>query len=352
MRPPQICLVALVASSVVPVGVWAAEAVEAPSASDAPMVVAGEPVHGRVQPIDVLAGHVYALPGLIDGLQDESADTRARCAFLLGQIASKDAVDPLAEALEDPDRGVRMFAGMALARMGEFDGLPAARAAYEGNRWWIRFWAIDALARLNRVPDMALNDPDPLVRAAAVEGSRGDWGPASARVRYIGPDDAPLYDLIFELTNYLVGETDWWWHAGHYEQIIRGNETIVWLDPTYLEGLTNAAYLYWSLERDVEALATYRRAVSMHPDNWQAHFELGFFYFNAQKRYKDAIPEFERARELGCPPTQARMHAHALEQAGHPEKALEVWRVLVEKNPSDGVARQNMQRLDAVVGPG
>ncbi|MBD3292174.1 MAG: tetratricopeptide repeat protein [Armatimonadia bacterium] len=333
-------------------GAFAAELAEPPSSHDAALLVAGEPQHGRVQPIDVIAGHTWALPALTEGLTSDSADTRARCAFLLGQIASRDASEALEAALEDPSRDVRMFAGMALARMGDFDGYHAARASYDGTRWWIRYWAVDALARLNRIPEVALDDPDPLVRTVARAGSDGSWGPVRPQQQYAGPDDATLDEVMLGFTNYMVGETDWWWHAGHYEQIIRGQETIYWLDPTWLDGLTNAAYLYWSLERDGEALATYRRAVAMHPDRWEAHFELGFFYFNAQERYDDAIPEFAEARELGCPPEKTRMLAHALEHAGHPEKAQEVWQELLANNPRDGVAIQNLKRIESILGAG
>ena len=352
MRAASICLMALAASIVFSAVAVAAEPCAPPSPGEAAEAVAGEPNHDRLQPIPIIAGHTWAVPALINGLDDESAENRARCCFLLGQIASRDAIDPLKDKLDDPSRDVREFAGMALARMGDFDGLEAARAAYYGNRWWIRYWAVDALARLDRVPQVALRDPDPLVRMIAVDGDQGTWGPAALDVEYTGPSDVSLSDTIFGLCNYLIGETDWWWHAGRYEQIIRGNETIVWLDPTWLEGLTNSAYLYWSLERDVEALATYRRAVAMHPDSWESHFELGFFYFNVKERYMDAAAEFQRSRELGCPPDKARMHAHALEKAGRTQEALEVWRDLVAKTPDDLVARHNLRRMEEGAGPG
>ena len=347
MRLITIYLSLLILVTALPTAVCDVPPVQPPATGDAANAVAGAPLHGRLEPIAVLAGHAYAIPTLIAGLESDDADVRARCCFLLGQIASRDCTDALLDALSDSDRTVRMFAGMSLARMGDYDGYHAARASYDGTRWWIRYWAIDALARLNQVPDVALNDPDPLVRALAEDARRGTWGPVSARDEYAGPTDAPLGELMDVFANYLIGETDWWWHAGHYEQVLRGQETIVWLDPTWLDGLTNAGYLYWSLERDGEALATYRRAVAMHPDRWESHFELGFFYFNAQRRFAEAVPEFARARELGCPPVQARMHAHALEDAGRNAEALEVWRELLANTPDDGVVRGNVQRLEA-----
>ncbi|HCA48097.1 MAG TPA: hypothetical protein DEP45_12340 [Armatimonadetes bacterium] len=314
--------------------------------------MAGEPLHGRLEPIAVLAGHSYAVPRLLEGLSGDDPELRARCCFLLGQIATPDVRQPLLEGLDDPDRTVRIFAGIGLARMGDDAGYRAALAACSGSRWWIRYWAVDALARLSRVPQGALADPDPLVAAMACDAVGGGWEPAAATITYSGPSEASLSDLLELFENYMIGETDWWWHAGHYEQIIRGHETIVWLDSSWLEGLTNAAYLYWSLGRDVEALATYRRAVATHPEAWESHFEMGFFYFNAQKRYGHAAREFAQARKLGAPPVQARMHGHALEKAGQIPEALEVWRELVAKNPGDLVARDNLRRVEALVDGG
>lgn len=330
----------------------AAEAVAPPSTTEAAFVVAGEPLHGRLQPIAVLAGHGYAVPRLLEGLSGDDALLRAHCCFLLGQIATDEVRQPLREALDDPDRTVRIFAGISLARMGDASGYQAALAGYSGARWWIRYWAVDALARLGRVPLQALADPDPLVAAMACDAASGGWEPVVAQTSYSGPSEASLGELQDLFASYFIGETDWWWHAGHYEQILRGQETVVWMDPGWLEGLTNAGYLYWSLERDVEALAAYRRAVTLHPDAWESHFELGFFYFNAQKRFDDAAREFARARELGAPPVQARMHAHAIESTGQISEALEVWRELVAKNLADLVAQGNLRRVQALVDDG
>jgi pentatricopeptide repeat protein len=46
------------------------------------------------------------------------------------------------------------------------------------------------------------------------------------------------------------------------------------------------------------------------------------------------------------------MHAHALEKAGRIEEAYEVWHELVANNPEDGVAKQNLQRLEVALESG
>ncbi len=256
-----------------------------PPPEQAPLLIAGEPLpETRILPIPVLEGHVWAIPSLLAGLKDADADTRARCCFLLGQIADHSVRDALVERLSDPDRTVREFAGMALVRMGDWRGNHAARAALEGNRWWVRFWAVEAVGRnlwSNALAPM-LRDPDDLVRTLAREAQKREWEPVEAAVAYSGPVEASVDEVMLRFVDYLIAETDWWWHAGDYPQIIRGLETAIWLDPTYAEGFANAAYLYWSLGRTTEAIATYRRAVVTNPESWLPHWELGFYYFNAQ----------------------------------------------------------------------
>ena len=322
-----------------------------PSASDAPNLIAGEPIHGeRVRPLPVLEGHVYALPVLLEGLAGDDAIIRARCSLLLGEIGSDEAIPALARALDDPDRTVRMVSGIALARMGDERGTAAAAAAMQGQRWWMRFLAVNALGHLGTeraigLIEPALRDPDSLVQDAAAFAILQPGPVEPVGVEYSSPEDESLEDTIFTLTNYLIGETDWWWHAGDYRQIIRGQETIIWLDPSWEEGYSLSAYLYWSLGRNTEAIATYRRGVDVHPESWHLHWEIGFYYFNAQKRFEDAIPHFELARELGSPPEKSRMHAHALERSGQSREALEVWRELREQFGEDAVVELNINRL-------
>ena len=221
-----------------------AEPIEPPAPEMAPVLIAGEALpESRVQPIPVLEGHVWAVPRLVEGLDGDDPAVRARCCFLLGQIGDHSVLDALAQRLDDPERDVREFAGMALSRMGDWRGYHATVAAMRGNRWWIRFWAVDAIGRNVWSTSFApmLRDPDELVRRLAEEAQQRSWTPAQARVAYAGSAEAGIDETVYFLVNYLIGETDWWWHAGRYEQIIRGNETIVWLDPSWLEGLTSGA---------------------------------------------------------------------------------------------------------------
>lgn len=339
-------------------GVALADLPAPPSATEAPEEIAGPPIHGeRTRPIPVIEGHIYALPVLLDGLQSDDPAVRARCCFLLGEIADESALPALAAALEDPDRDVRTFAGIALSRMGDERGVAAAASALTGPRWWVRYLAATALGILGTERAIALvapalRDPDTLVQEAAAYAAEHPGPSEFLQAAYSGPADVDLDDTIFELANYLIAETDWWWHAGDYRQILRANETIRWLDPSWEEGFSLAAYLYWSLGRDTEAIATYHRGLSLHPDSWHLQWELGFYYFNAQKRFQEAIPRFELARELGSPAVESRMHAHALEKAGYLQEALQVWNELREQFGEDGVVTLNIDRLREILQEG
>ncbi len=324
-------------------------AAPAPDSAGAPIEVAGPPVpESRVQAIPVLEGHAYAVPRLVEGLEHETPQVRARCCFLLGQIATDDVVEPLLAMQDDPDREVREFAGISLTRMGDERGEPAARAALSGNRWWVRFWALDAIARQGVEPVVRamLDDPDPLVRKLAEDALRWDWQPARAETIYESDADWTLDELIYHLTDYFAGETDWWWHAGDYPQILRALETAIWLDPGWGEAYGNAGYLYWSLGRNREALGAYRRGVVINPHLWETNFDMGFHYFNVLHDYEKAAHYLGRARELGCPPQHARMHAHALEKTGDLEGALQVFRELAEADPRNPLLQSHIERLE------
>ena len=49
---------------------------------------------------------IQVMPKLIQALTDEYADVRKEAAIALGNLAEPDAINPLQQALDDPDREV------------------------------------------------------------------------------------------------------------------------------------------------------------------------------------------------------------------------------------------------------
>ena len=224
---------------------------------EAPFALAGEAIPGAHLPIPVIRD-IAGSPAA-EGLASADAVV-ARCCFLLGQIGDHSVLDALAARLDDSDRTVREFTSMALARMGDRRGLHASTAALSGNRWWVRFWAVEAIGRTPWSYTLApmLRDPDDLVRALAEEVSEQTWHPFRAAVAYAGPEDAPRRGHAL---HYLVGETDWWWHAVTIRRS-SADRTCIWLGPTWSGGSANAAYLFSGAQAQYRLWPTLRKQCS------------------------------------------------------------------------------------------
>lgn len=91
-------------------------------------------------------------------IRSTKAEERAGSAWILGQIGVFEAINPLLDALRDPDPGVRAAAARSL---GQIKDLP------DINRKVDRFEDIPADIRARDQLKKALNDRDPIVRAAA-----------------------------------------------------------------------------------------------------------------------------------------------------------------------------------------
>jgi len=362
-------------------GARAAAAGPPPEPGIATWELAGGADWPRWLPLPVLRGHEYALPALAQGLRDADAQMRARCAFLVGQVGSPRGVPFLVPTLYDRDRSVRLFSGLSLCLLGDSRGLPAARAALIGTRWWVRYYAVISLWRLGGVffpaeglPSVppgrdaerkrsagavgggrlggeraraalasALDDPDELVRAAARAAL--DAAPPQRSYQAFEADE-PLtaHEFIFLATNYLVGEGDWWFHAGDYVQVQRCQEAAMFVDPTFVDLFGVAGWLYWSMDRNAEAVGAHRRGIEANPASWEVFFSLGFHYFNTG-RFDDALPYLSRACELGAPPAWQHTYAHALEHAGRLEDSLREWQRLRALEPDSHLTPHHIERL-------
>lgn len=121
---------------------------------------------------------------LIHQLQDTEPaenDLRADAAFALGQLGSKEALEPLIEALRDEDTVIRTEAAGALGGVRDSRAVePLIRALYDP-QWEVRSNAalsLGALADARALPHLltALEDPNDEVRfwAARALGDLGD----------------------------------------------------------------------------------------------------------------------------------------------------------------------------------
>ncbi len=315
--------------------------------------VAAEDYRLSSLPIPIFERWGDVVPTLIGGLASDDALTRERCAFILGKIGDDSSTPALLKALDEPVRAVRMMAGIALANMGEEVGVPAARAATLGTRGWMRYYAVVALARTGgdramTAVERLVDDVDPLVSEMALRALAGDMPQATPAQLTEADTTWTVDECIYEAAGLYVAEADQWYHNGDYRQCVRSNEAGLLLDPLWTELYANSGYLLWSLGRPAEALGAYSRGAQAVPDDWRTHFDLGYHYVLIH-RYESAAAALGKARELGCPPTQAHTHAHALEKAGRLPEALQAWREIAETEPDSPLPPHHIGRLTALL---
>jgi HEAT repeat protein len=117
-------------------------------------------------------------------LSSDSRPDLSRAAYALGQLRSESALQPLLEALKDPDPVVRWCAASALGQLRSESALPALLEALKDPEASVRLRAASALGQLrpeSALPPLleALKHPDAHVRGRAA-GALGELRPESA----------------------------------------------------------------------------------------------------------------------------------------------------------------------------
>ncbi|MFO7946911.1 MAG: HEAT repeat domain-containing protein [Armatimonadota bacterium] len=304
-------------------------------------------------PLPALKDRSILVEPAVENINDSDSLTRRRAAFILGQVGTDAALVALEKAMEDPDRDVRIMAGVGLAQYGDAMGLAGCRAALYQGPEWLKAYAIYGLFTI---------DTPESKHILATTGAKNN--PLISRLLADAQDGQPRYnqfpfpdDLFQQIDGWedardaavsaLVLEADAWFHAGDYDQAIRSNDTALFLDPQFVELYANSAWLLWSMGRHGAAITMYRRGIEHNPMSWNASFELGFYYYRHDQSLL-ALPHLKRSLELGAPPQFARTYAHALEAVGRLQDALEVWKDLDRRDDS-GAVDVNLKRLQEII---
>lgn len=271
---------------------------------------------------------------------------RAKAAFLIGQTGDRKAIPALEKFLDDPDRMVRIQAGIALASLGDTRGVPACASALNSEPTWVRCYTAYALWQVNtpqarRVLRASLTGQGEFIRGV-IEGALS--------TPYMKPSakSSAKLESLQDAGDALTEEADWWWHDGDLEQAARCLEAVLFLDPQDTQTYTLAAWLEWSLGRDEQAINTLKRGIAVVPNDPQTHFELGFHYMNT-KRYLLAREPLKEALDLGGDDLMRRQYAHCLEKLGKYKDALDQWKKLMEDSPDDAAVKMNYERVKKLV---
>ena len=157
--------------------------------------------------------------------------------------------------------------------------------------------------------------------------------------------EARVAEVRDAITEILWIGIDGYWHEGQTEDCLRLNKEIISLDPHFVDAYASAAWVLWSYDRDEEAVAMYRQGLADNPDSADLYFDFGFYYRN-RKQFDKAIPLFRKAVERGVSQTEQHLLPDALEESGQKQEALEEWRKLLKRFPTDGVAKLKIERLE------
>lgn len=78
------------------------------------------------------------------------------------------------------------------------------------------------------------------------------------------------------------------------------------LEPNDADAMLGQASVYASMGRDEEAESAYKNAITLRPQHWGGHYEMGVFYYR-QRRFAEAAEQFDRV--LSITPDNAMVHA-------------------------------------------
>jgi len=318
--------------------------------------LASKPYRPSWAPLPVFRESAAFVPFLQNELSSSDAQTRARCAFLLGQIGYRQSAKSLAPLLNDPDRAVRVQAGIALACLGDSRGVPTCASALASDPPWIRYYAACGLWRVGsprakRALRENLGGQSKLV-TGAIEGALNTRHAVAPEVHV--SKSAPTItadDVLQAVSDRYILESDWWWHEGDYEQGIRCMQALVFLDPSDVQSSGLIAWLQWSLGRKAESVATLKQCIAANPSNPDAHFELGRHYMT-DKKYALAEEPLRKSVELGGDHLAHRQYAHCLENLGRLSESLAEWAKILETLPNDAAARYNYDRIKGLLDVG
>jgi tetratricopeptide (TPR) repeat protein len=70
------------------------------------------------------------------------------------------------------------------------------------------------------------------------------------------------------------------------------------LSPDYAEAFVGLGDARQAKGQYDEAIAEYRKALALEPENARVHFGLGKIYYNEKELYHEAVAEYERAIQL------------------------------------------------------
>ena len=132
----------------------------------------------------------------------------------------------------------------------------------------------------------------------------------------------------------------------HISAAIRTYQSLIRLNPESVTGYDKLGRLYMSLDMPQRAIPFFRKVLELNPDAVEAHVRLGWLY-TTLKAFGKAESHLQTAIQK-MPHLTLAYHglAEIYTKQGHLQKAIEVYRHIIEIAPDDNDARKALQSLE------
>lgn len=203
----------------------------------------------------------------------------------------------------------------------------------ERNRLWqdpVAFWE-DSTAK-------APGKARPFINLSVAYRERGDHAKAIAAAQTAIRLDPRFVNGFFALGSAYLEQGDLDPAIATFQDVLRRM-------PEYADVYNALAGAYLRKGMLTEAAAALRENLRLDPDNFRALVNLAAIK-SYQGRDREALADLQRAVELGgCSPDVLFNLAVAYARSGNVEQAMETYRQVLEINPGDTPARQNLELL-------
>jgi tetratricopeptide (TPR) repeat protein len=160
------------------------------------------------------------------------------------------------------------------------------------------------------------------------------------------PDESmqALQNILGNTRDTLWEKNDEFWHRGEFERCIATMRLITQIDPHDMEAYDDGAWLMQNQLRDDEAEVFLKEGLANNPDSYFMYFCLGYFYY-IHERFDEAIDCLSVATTFDPPMTSWHTLAHAYENAGYVDSALNTWVLRSIVDPENPVPPMQITRM-------
>ena len=151
-------------------------------------------------------------------------------------------------------------------------------------------------------------------------------------------------EIISEADGYLIQVADQKFKDGEWESLLPILRFRVELYPADYDAVTDLGFILENGRKADDALAVYAKYRAAAPTDVDRFLPEATLYFG-KKNWAKVVETLAPIAETKCHPNNLRMLARSYEKLGNLEKAESTYAEIFKRNPKDGAARVNVDRI-------